>query len=105
MVIFLNFTPKNELHEKFENSLQTSLERNFVHLIYIYIYIYLDMLLGGKKKSGHVHWSILQLKDHFANMGIHYNRFSIRSIKKKEKKKKRKTNKQTKKNNHGKWRE
>ena len=39
MVIFLNFTPKNELHEKFENSLQTSLERNFVHLIYIYIYI------------------------------------------------------------------
>ena len=53
------------------------------------------MLLGGKKKSGHVHWSILQLKDHFANMGIHYNRFSIRSIKKREKKKKRKTNKQT----------
>ena len=33
-----NFTPKNELHEKFENSLQTSLERNFVHLIYIYIW-------------------------------------------------------------------
>ena len=48
------------------------------------------MLLGGKKKSGHVHWSILQLKDHFANMGIHYNRFSIRSIKKREKKKKKK---------------
>ena len=52
------------------------------------------MLLGGKKKSGHVHWSILQLKDHFANMGIHYNRFSIRSIKKKEKEKKKKTNKE-----------
>ena len=94
MVIFLKFTPKNELHEKFENSLQTSLERNFVHLIYIYIY--LDTLLGGKKKSGHVHWSILQLKDHFANMGIHYNRFSIRSIKKKRKRKRKEkqTNKQ-----------
>ena len=52
------------------------------------------MLLGGKKKSGHVHWSILQLKDHFANMGIHYNRFSIRSIKKREKKKKKKKNKE-----------
>ena len=52
------------------------------------------MLLGGKKKSGHVHWSILQLKDHFANMGIHYNRFSIRSIKKKGKEKEKK-NKQT----------
>ena len=54
------------------------------------------MLLGGKKKSGHVHWSILQLKDHFANMGIHYNRFSIRSIKKgKRKRKEKQTNKQT----------
>ena len=52
------------------------------------------MLLGGKKKSGHVHWYILQLKDHFANMGIHYNRFSIRSIKKKGKEKEKK-NKQT----------
>ena len=104
MVIFLNFTPKNELHEKFENSLQTSLERNFVHLIYIYI-------------SGHVaRWK--KKNNMYIFIGLYYNSKTILQIwayitidsrldllKKKEKKKKRKTNKQTKKINHGKWRE